>query len=587
MAKLDDFKLSDFSGGLVTDRSDYEMARNMMKNTRNFEFDDRGRAISRRGSMQFGQTITGKILDNSFNWARITLGTGESYYHLVVTRESTPTLYKLEFSYLTGAITPATTSFATVHDVFSGSSGTLSIEGDLVSYGGKTGSTLSSVTGISKNHAANALVIQLVSLGNPLVNTNGGCYFAALNNLLVINGYTGTSAGSAISTFDGSTLANCADDDTPGGVFATTYRQRIYVVGAGGSDAAKNRNTSRVRISFSDAGDPTAWTLANYFDVEDKRGEGVTGLAVLNDVLLILKTNSLFTYDEVQLKQRMNNVGTYHHRTLQVIDDKLYTFCPAGIYMTNGYSAKKISGPVEKYLRTFKPQYSDWSMTMITNCFSGQFNKKYYLYIGDITEPEVLTDVVLVYDTEKDNWTVFSGWTDFTHFANLYTFGSTNAKAELSECFFAGNATGKYFRLFEDRWQDLAATPTLRGGDITADLISDNSGVPISTLLETPFYDLGNPSMEKAIGRLTILQEQADAQISYRLDKGSGNLSEWKSLGSFRPTITSVSLPGNDSSSYRIAFRISTSSTDAISIFNGIIINDIEAMGKVEYGRKE
>lgn len=587
MPKLNDIILKDFSGGLVRNKSDLELENNELKNTLNLDLDERGRFARRRGSYQYGQTVAGKTFDDSYVYFDRTLGSAPIVNHLVVSREANGVLYRIEHTYLSSAITTATTTITVPGNGTFTASGTIEIEGDLIAYTGNTGTTFTGVTGIRVAHPANAPVSQLVSIGNTGVSTLEGVYFTVINDLLVINGRT----GSAI--FDGTNIAAISDADEAGGLFARTYRNRMYVAGAEVTDASGTRNGSGIRVSFTSAGDATAWDINDYFDVEDDTGELITGLNVGTDVLLIFKYNSIWTYDEVQLKQQVNGVGAYNNKVIQKIRELFYTFSPTGVWVTNGYSAQKISEPVDEYLKNFRPTFDSTNGRVVENCFAGVFDQKYFLYIGDITDPETLSDVVLVYDTIKKNWTVYSGLTNFTHFGSFNKFGTggTSATTGLGvqniEALFAGSSDGKYYRLFEDTFYTVGST-TSRGGNISPDLISDSAGSAISTILETKFLDSGNPETWKRYGKITAIIEQGDFHISYKLDWGSDK-SEWIPLGNFKGTETKKTRIDFDlgqklNEGLRIALKVTGNVADTQTIGNVLMIQEIETVEKTVYG---
>lgn len=570
MARLNDFAITNFDGGLVVDKSNLELDRNEFVNTLNYDLDERGRLKTRLGSQQFGDTKSG-ILDNSFYFQRVTGGDFKQSYHLLIDRASNGTLYQIKGNYLETAITTSSTTLETSDGDSFTSSGNVEIEGDIIAYTGKTGDDLTTASGIRVAHPAFSRVNQIVSLGATGLDTRSGAYFAVLNNIVYICGNNGGV------TFDGSSITAVSDAQEPNGLFATNYRQRIYVAGA--KDASGNNDDPR-RVSFSDAGDSTSWDANNFFDVEDDRGESVSGQIELNDNFLIFKHNSIFTYDEVQLKQRLWNVGAWNNRVVQKINKLVYTFCPTGIYVTNGFSAEKISDPVRSYIENFHPQWSaDTFLRIVDNCFAGQYRDKYYLYIDNTLTPS-LSDVVLVYDTIRKNWTVHDTYTNFRHFGSLSGFGqgplgsnAGDAFPEFTESLFAGDTGGKYFKLFDNRFIDNESTKTIRGGDIIPNLISDNAGSAVSASAETQYYTLGSVRNKK-VKFIRVLVEQGEFDISYSLDKGDRK-TDFKPLGSFRGSNIRVRF-GHQG--YAIAFRINSKSIATKAILNSIILEEIETI---------
>ena len=574
MAKLRDFVIADGSGGLVTNKSDYEMARNEFKKTLNLDFDERGKFKRRRGIQQWGDTKSGTI-DESLFFSISTLGDAPTSYHVMLDRASNATLYRIVGDVVTAAIATSDTVITFRSVAFFAASGTVEINGDLIAYTGKAGATLTGCTGILKAHAAGSIGNQIISVGATGVDTRSGAYLSVLNNVLFINGRVGSA------TWDGSSITAVSDADEPAGICSTNYRDRIYVIGSGATDASGTRNGSPLRVSFSDAGDATSWDINNLFDVEDDLGESLRALVEHEDILVLFKFNSIHTYDEVQLKQRIWNAGAYNQKVVKKINDVIYTFCPTGVYETNGFSARKISDPVKEYLKEFKPAIETIGRA-VTNTFAGVFEDKYLLYIGDITEPEVLTDVVLVFDTIRRNWTIYDGFTDFTHLGSLTGINQGDSgNYNIDQALFAGDSNGKYWRLFENRYLDFQSTRTYQGGDIVANLISNSNGNALSTVLETPYHTLGNLDW-KEIEYLAAMVERGDFQISYSLDIGSKK-TDWESLGDFRNSITFRRLKNNLKQGYRMAFRVTNQTANTLSIFNGLVAGNIETMEEKRY----
>ncbi|KKN59599.1 hypothetical protein LCGC14_0540620 [marine sediment metagenome] len=582
MAKIDDFSVESFDGGLVTDKSDFELQRNEFKDTLNMEFEEMGKAKRRRGIMQFGDTKTGKTFDESFIFTPQVLGSVPTALHLVFDRASTGTIFKVAGTYLTSAVAVGDNviNVDRVNTHFAAATAVININGDDIDYTGKTAETFTGAGGmdIDKAHPNRSLVQQIVSIGTG-TDTQLGAYVSALNNLLFICGRLGSKTLAA----DGSTISALLNPG-PAGLFATNYRNRIYVAGSGATDGATTRNGSPIVISFSALNDPTDWSgfATDQEIVEDDRGEMITGLEEFADNLFIFKMNSMFSYDEITLQQRLFDVGAYNQRVVQRIDKLLYTFCPQGVFVTDGNTAKKISEPIEKYLKEFHPVFDASLGRVVLNTFAGKYKKKYYLYLEIIKLDGTLKeDVVLVYDTIRKNWTVYDNFENFTHLGSLngfhtgQTIASTAGVFQPVESLFAGDTNGKYWKLFDKRYLDNESTKRPQGGDIIANRLGDPvAGDPISTVLETPFYDLGSP-IWKTIGHITFLVEEGEFDISYRLDRGN-NITDWFPLGNFSRTVKeSRVLASGKNQGYRISFKVTGNTLASISKFNGFVVKDI------------
>ena len=582
MAKLNDFSISDFSGGIVRNKDDKDMERNEMKNTLNLDVDEQGKIKRRRGYQRFATTASNSIFNGIFTQIE-SLGSAPTRVTIIANNDDPIDAYNLVGDdYLTTALADGATTAVVGSNSGFAASGTIEVGGDLIEYTSLTGGATFNIT------ETDILSGALYPVGTPVrqwsaartTNVNGvvGIYFAVLNNIIFVNGRTGSS-----TTTDGVTYSPITDADEAAGIFATNYRDRIYLAGSGATDGAGTRNGSSDRISFSDAGDSTSWDINNFFDVEDQRGEPIQALKVSKDKLWIFKTNSTFYYDEVNLKQTLFDIGAYSHRCVQEIDGLLYTFCPSGVFVTNGFEAKRISDPIKEYIKDFRPTITETTRPIVTNTFSGVYDKKYILYIGDILSPSTLNDVVLVYDTIKKNWTVYDSIIDFQCFLNWPTYTSAG-RIQQKEAFFGGDNAGIFYQLFHNQTIDTAVTPVVTGGDIIANNISNSTGTSLSTITETPFYDLGFPGWWKKFGYLRAIIEQGEFNIQYRLDKGS-YLTDWISLGDYKGTNIRKKISNEGSQiledeGYRIAFRITSNSRSTITILNELIIEDSETLTK-------
>src|SRR3990167_6018584 len=165
MAKLNDFIISNFNGGLVSHKSDLEMNKNEFKDTRNLDFDETGKAKRRRGIRLFGavdsDTTSNGIIDESIAFSFLSSNTA-FFYHVFIDRASNGTLYRLIGTYNTSAIAVADTTI-TVGNTgeFNSTSGNIEINGDIIAYTGTTATTFTGCSGILKAHAAYSPVHQV------------------------------------------------------------------------------------------------------------------------------------------------------------------------------------------------------------------------------------------------------------------------------------------------------------------------------------------------------------------------------------------------------------------------------------------
>ena len=560
MAKINDKFVLNFSGGMRGDKSDFQKQSSDMVRIVNFDIDRQGKLTKRRGSHQLGDTISADNLENTFYFQRIVGGAVPVPYFLVNTANSSATIKLLVGSRSTGALTTAsgTITLDSVTGFTDTGDDDAEIEGDLFNYTGISGSNLTGVTGLTSSHEANTAVHQWIALDAQVFDGRKGVYYAVLNNQIYIQ----EGDGSAF-TWDGTTMAAVTGE--PNARYATTFRQRVYVT--------SYTSTSSARVSFSDAGDPTTFTVGNNFDVEGERGELITGQRDYNDEFIIFKTNSFFAYDETTLKQRNNLYGAYNHKVHQEINGLVYSFCPEGIFKTNGRTVEKISRPVQEWIDGYRPIRETLSNTIVTNTFATVYDDKYMLYIDDVTVGGVAyTDVVLVYDTILGNWSIYTGLTNFQTLRGLNAF-QYGGQIQNVQALFGGDDSGKFYRFFSKSYVDADANNRFTTtGDLFRDIVSDTGNV-VSAEVETKLYDLGSLDF-KSVGYIRILTENLGAHASFKLEDKKGT-SDWKSLGDVDQVNKRFRVPTN-TKGYRYAVKLSHSDSNAAPVINGLVFEDIE-----------
>lgn len=567
MPSIAAYPVLNFSGGIVRNKGLLEMQKNELLDARNIEIDEQGRLKVRRGSQQMGQTLSGG-LENSFVFIRNdTSSTPTSQLRFLVNNNATTGVISLLSggNRVTTAISVGDTSITLNSSTSFAASGTVEIEGDLIAYTSKSSATtLDGVTGITSAHAIGVAVHQWTTLtqSGTAVDGRAGITYAVLNNICFFAG-----RGANIKQYDGTTVTDVSSE--PAVIMLETYRDKLFGVG----DGSSGTNGDPRRVSFSNNGDGTTWTTgADFFDVEDSRGEFIVGIKNYKDRLGIFKLNSIFSYDEVELKKRIDGVGAFSHKNVQEVNGLLYTFCPSGIFETNLFESRNIGLPVREYWENFHPEYDTTFARVVTNTFSGKFKDLYILYIHDIENPTSLTDVTLVFDTVKRNWTTFQGaFTDFLHFGSFgnIDFGDTVLTSIPS--LFGGNASSSYYRFFENKYLDGLSTQVLRGGDIFQDSVSD-TGTVVSGMAETPLYDLTHPSLYKRFQKLKVYVERGEWHMEYRIENEDG-ISDYKTLGTANIKNRVLSFP-RETRGWRVGFRLTSVSTHQTPIFNGFVFMD-------------
>lgn len=567
MAKLNDKVVLSFNGGVRQDKSEYQLNSNELVKVINFDLRNAGEAKVRGGSHMFGQKVFSNPIDNSFYYEEDVSGTLVPELLINERTGTDVTFFKLRnrMTRLTAELTTAS-SDATVDSTtgFGTGPAQMEIDGDEITYASITdGTTFGTVSGVAETHAVGAAVHQFESQTEASdLDGTLGIYYALLGNVVFIQGRAGAA------TYDGATMTNVADGDEPDGIYATTYRQKIYT----------NRLVFPTRTYYSAAGDATSWDANDFFEVEGSSGEIITGYkASPSDELLIFKTNSTWAYNEVTLKERSSRVGAFGHRCVQEVGGLIYTFCPAGVFATNGREFRDIGEPVKEYLKGYEPVYDTTVGKFLTNAFAAAHDGKYILYIGDITYPETLSGVALVYDTEKGTWTVWTGLTNLTHLRS-HPSHVAGGNIQRRDVLFGGDTNGRFYRFFTDSYVDADDNVRLTGSEIKQDFIVDGSGTPISAELCTKLYDMGTTAL-KRFRYIRVLTEDKGFHVSFRYEDEMGGLTNWKSLGEVRKRNQRFTLP-SDSRGYRIAVKFTYSDANILASINGVSFEETETLDK-------
>lgn len=570
MAKQAAHKRTNFSGGVRRDRGLTELQKNELLDARNIVLGDRGKIVTRLGSHQIGQTLSDSITNMVFFQRSASTPTSAFLANNNATTASSK-LYYLLSEPVYAAISVGDTSIDITNGSNYAASGDIEIDGDIISYTSRSGTTFSGVTGITKAHAVGAPANQWSTLSQTggAMDMRRGVYYAVLNNILVINARGGGTNWKYIDNDDAKTLT--AASTPPTALFVTNYRDRLYAAG---------ELNPQHRVYFSARGDGVTWAAADYFDVEDGRGEPVTGFVVLNDRLGIFKSNSLFTYDEIELKKRLNYCGAYNQQVIRQIGGRVFTFSPNGIFETDLFSARQIGDPVRDYWEGFLPEWDTLSGTVrgriVTNTFAAADERYYRLFIGNTTSPKTSNGVVLVYDTVSQVWTIDdTGFTNYTYLGGFEAFKHGGRTTQLRRAMFGGTSGGKVFRHIDDKTvsADTATAYKKVGDKIYQDNIVD-TGTPIPAWFET-IDDFDNPQYLKAPKVLRVLTEGGQWTVEMRVEDESGMMSAYFPLGTVSKHNEVLPIP-RGTKGYRFGLKFSSVNTAGVSTFSGYVYEDIE-----------
>lgn len=559
--RITDKPYLDFSGGIRRDKSPYLLRDNEIQSGRNFEIDEQGRIKKRRGSYQFGQNIAGLPINIHHDPNGMFVSNDAA---------SPAVVYKLASGTLTTALTTGSTSVVTSTSTFD-TSGTVEIEGDLIAYTGESSTTLTGATGINSAHAVGVSINQWQTVGTmSSSDSNDGAWFAYLNGITFFLFNNDSANSTNLWQYDGSSATAISGE--PGGArFLEVFRDRLFTVGNGASGLPLNR------VFFSNLGDGTSWpsTVAdNSFDLEDQTGEPIVNLKQYKQNLVIFKPSSMYLFTgSLPVRQFSNDYGIHNDKCIQEVNGLLYGVGPNGVFVSNGVSVQRIDAPVLEYYQDFK--FGRLSSTSaIQNLFTGKWENKFIIYIGDTTTVETLSDVMLIYDTVTKKWEVWNGWTSMTMLGHSHRFNTDNRTQQRKSLFWG--ASTKIYRAFEDRHTEIDTGGGLgatRGSDIYSDLFSD-TGTPVTFNIVTKPYDLGYPNYRKQLGYLKVFSELPGIHLSYRIDNG-----DTKPLGLVDKKIKRFKFP-SDARGTRCEIILDESSTTQSTIYNGHIFEDCSIIDK-------
>ena len=538
---LPDYTITDYSGGVRTDKATAQLNDNELVFANNVEFLP-GKVFKRYGSRAFGGfAVTPNANEifvsgtynknlNVFLLANKNVsGDNGMVYGLVSTAA---------FSfYSTGviSISGATAGYS--------SSGQIEIEGNIITYTGKTAGSFTGVTGIttSPTHNVGATIKQWVGIYAAPVGTQHGVSFTYLNGLEIIGRgdqgtdiWNGTGYPTAITTI------------APTALLVTTYKQRVYGV--------NYSNQSQVR--FSNLNDGNTWDVNDYFMVEDDKGEKITNLKSYRSYLMIFKPNSTWYYNLSTLTQINSQVGCFNEQCAEEINNALYVFGPKGVsYMAGRYLAMTlISTPVKKWLDAFNSQLNTSTSGAIAYGAypaMGRYNNKILIYIGDVTVDQVpYIDVCLVYDTIYKYWVIWTGFDNLQGFVSLQTYQDKNIIDQ--PMLFWGNDTQKFYQMFNNFNADASVPPKSVGFNFTSDKFYD-TGKSIPAEVVTKIFYQKNPGWYKQYNYLRVFSERWPFSLEARTVTETG-YSPWKDLGDVKGWETVKKL--GDLTGFGIQFRI-------------------------------
>lgn len=142
----------------------------------------------------------------------------------------------------------------------------------------------------------------------------------------------------------------------PIGVKAIIFKSRMFIAQTAFQNGTRDRiYYSEPRTATSDYNSAAAWPSTNYFEVGNSAGDEITGLAVVNDTLLILKQKSIWVFDFQAVPgsdgslQKLADVGPTNPEAYYQWNDDIFFAAIDGFYQLVNYQVVKISDPLFMY----------------------------------------------------------------------------------------------------------------------------------------------------------------------------------------------------------------------------------------------
>ena len=146
----------------------------------------------------------------------------------------------------------------------------------------------------------------------------------------------------------------------------------------------------------------TYWVGSNWFDARRNDGDTLQGLGENDSKLLVFKRESLFRYDEKELRRVKGAPGTTSHRSITNVRENTYYFHDTGIIRYDGLSTFLVSRPIQ-----------DWIDGISSSSYDSIVGWKdediLYMFVGDISNSAKgisLTNAILIYDTAAQAWDI-------------------------------------------------------------------------------------------------------------------------------------------------------------------------------------
>ena len=146
----------------------------------------------------------------------------------------------------------------------------------------------------------------------------------------------------------------------------------------------------------------TYWVGSNWLDVRTNDGDILRGIGENDNKVLLFKRDSLFKYDERELRRVKGVPGTTSHRSIVNVRENTYYFHDTGIWRYDGVTSFLVSRPIQDWIDGI-------SVSDFPNVVGWADEDLIYWAIGDIVNADKdinITNGVLILDTAAQAWSI-------------------------------------------------------------------------------------------------------------------------------------------------------------------------------------
>lgn len=275
---------------------------------------------------------------------------------------------------------------------------------------------------------------------------------------------------------------------TPAATFGYVHKDRLFLFNTASTTLAS-------RLRFSDIADFTSWPSTNFIDVNPGDGDWCVGMAVLSDILIVFKSQTIWglyaTGDPANWTLRLisNEYGTVSHYSIVPVENFLYFVSAKGVYKTEGVSFEEISYPIKNELKDRVVTQSTLNMDMAV---------RYGDRIIYMLHPTAAVHTHYTYYFQV------KGWSRWPHAGSVKPgfYIDVQADAPLTPGLYAGDhgTNGIIYRLDLDQFTD--------------------AGVQYACTLETKDFDFDVPhEMKRGKWLAVMIENGGTVTVSYDIDK--------------------------------------------------------------------